>query len=215
MFWLASLMVAFVQDEQRLLMVCSTMLVALLLMFAYAWVDKSAWGAFALMLLVCAVHTAYLMPGGEIGKISLWTAAAAMVGSLLILWLLLSKGMISAKMAILSALIAKVGMIPEELVNTALSFKGMDSSFSTLSWVFLGLTSLYAAVGIAKMLQHHILSKNGALAAGLCQFFFITDIISCIVCWILIIRWKPPVTPQKESMLNKAVFSNSRRKHSG
>lgn len=209
--WLACLMTGFVSSEQQSLMECSTLAASVLLMLAYAFTNKAAWGTFTLCAMAACVQIPYLMPASELALYFLGGAAFFLVVSLgLLYW----DFRMNAAPGILveGALIAKGAVLPTVIINLLVTRQTQMHAFENFSWLLLACTSLYAVLGIVLCMKKKVFSFNTALAAALPQFCFGTDILSCLFVLWKLHRWKEPVPEVHTPIYQKAVFSRTNRK---
>lgn len=214
MLLLCSLMLGFVTDLQLMIPCISSLICGFLLMLVYTLQSRKNWIAFFLYTTVVFCHAFYLTVSMSIAPVMLALMAVMMLCSAAVLVFEVKKG-IPCRDTFEDVLFTKAALIPEVLLNMLMNRTSHDGMFSTFSWVLLALTSAWAIAAIARLMQEKRMDLSKAIAAGLLQFCFFTDILSCI--YLLIYTIRNPLVQNEaapaSSILKSSAFSGSKGRH--
>lgn len=209
MLLFTSIMLGFIDSTQSMIICYSCLLTGIFLMLAYAIGTKKNWTGFFLFSSVAMCHLFYLSVSTPYSG---WLMGALVSIMLIALFFLFqtSKSNFNLRELLSYTLFAKVALIPEIVLNYLMAKDPAYSMMGSFNWILLAFTSLFAITVLVRMYQKQIIVQNWAIVLGLFQFFFFTDIISCIAALTLIIRYKEPEPVKKKSIYEKASFSNAK-----
>lgn len=216
---LCSLMLGFVNSTEMMILCVSSLICGLLLITVYSVMTKRNALAFLLYATVVCTHAFYLASTQAFAPILLAGMTLMMVCALSVL-IYMSRRDLPIGDTLEDVLFAKAALIPEIMLNYLMSKSSGDSMFIWFSWLLLAYTSLCVFAVIWKMLKAKELDQSKAIAAGLLQCFFFTDILSCSYLIIHHVRFETKKRKEEEEarasyvpLYKKASFSKSAKKH--
>lgn len=211
MMILGSCMVGFVDSTSTQVMCLSTLVIGLALMVAYTWRQPDGAGLLILSALVTIVHLFYLYASSSFGSL-LFIVGAFLIIAALAVWFFLIHIDTPPAPLVGAALLAKICLIPEDVLNWFISQASGSSLYTTISWVLLGVTSLYAISAVVMAIKKKIVTQNWGIVLGLLQFFFISDILGCAILFIMTLRWREPEEEKQPAIYEKGAFAPAKRR---
>ncbi len=215
---LCSLMLGFVNSTEMMILCVSSLICGLLLITVYSVMTKRNALAFFLYATVVCTHAFYLSSTQAFAPILLADMALMMVCALSVL-IYMTRRDLPIGDTLEDVLFAKAALIPEIMLNYLMSKSSGDNMFIWFSWLLLAFTSVCVLCVIWKMVRTGELEQSKAIAAGLLQCFFFTDILSCTYLIIHHVRFETKKHQEEEEarasyvpLYKKASFSKSGKK---
>ncbi len=209
---LSSLLVGFVSSTELLILTLSCLLCGTLLMICYCVGGKTGLAGLFLYLMAASCHLFYLFVSSPYSASLMALLLSFMAASVVMLFVVWKKN-VPATDLLWDAIFIKTALLPEVLLNTLMARQTGNQLFSYFSWVLLAVTSAYAILADFKLYKDKVISSSWALACGMMQFLFVTDIIGGIILLVMAKTWKAPVLdePKESTILKKGAFSKNHR----
>ena len=207
---IVSLMLGFISSTEMLILCLSCLSTGAFMMLYYCFKTPNAWPGGCLYGVVVFCHLFFLASYTSFAGLCMAGLAAFFIFAVGGLVYMVRKGF-SFKDMLSFALFEKTALVPEILLNWLMNRASDSNMFVYFNWVLLALTSAYVIACLARMLSLKNVTNAWAVALGLLQFFFFTDIIGAAILLVLAWRWKAPQPAKKTRIYQKASFSGSKK----
>lgn len=208
---LVTLMMGFSSGAQSLLMIVSSSVLAILLIVVLAIMDHQYVWYIPNYLLVIITHMVYLFAGASFTEYLIYILAFCFFLSGFSCYSAMRKGC-GARYLIVMALLMKVCLVPEDILNYMIAAASGNWEFVLFSYLLLLLSSAYAWCAIWRCIKEPILKKPFAILGAVLNLFFALDILACVYVWIKIKTYRVLVPEPKTPIYESASFSRTSRK---
>lgn len=181
---ISTLFVGFVTSTEMMILCVSCLITGCLLMLVYALSSEKNFCAFFLYGMAASAHFFYLFALQSFAPILLCVLALMMLcTAACLIWKATTSGLPPIS-TLIDVLFTKTALLPEIVLNFLMKRATSDFMFEAFSWILLGITSAYVFVLLVQLVKAKKLDRSKAIAAGVVQLCFFTDILSTV--WLLI-----------------------------